>query len=127
MSTTRTVETEFRDPVVMEMTAKELNAAFKVGETVDGAIRPFRAEMYGNEVQAVMTVHLEGWKFPVAVDKEGIAHYDNHNGHWGKDSQLDQLRQGYAVNFVRQRAAQQGLRVTSQQAQADGTVRLVLA
>ena len=128
MSVTRSVDTEFRDPIVMELAAKELSAEFKVGEYVDGAIKPFPARMWNREpIQAVMSVHLPGWKYPIAVDSEGKTYFDNHDGAWGSEALLDQLRQNYAVNYVKQRAGQQRLRVTSQQTQADGTIRLVLA
>lgn len=141
MSVTRCVETEFHDPTVMMEVAKELGAVFRVGAPVEASvsgepkpsnpgkasITPFKVNLWGTPIEAVMSVHLPGWKYPVAITADGKAYYDNHGGAWGAQNKLDQLKQTYAVGFVKAQAARQGFKVKTSQTQADGTVRLVLA
>ena len=53
----------------------------------------------------------------------GVVQYDNFEGHWGAQSQLDRFLQAYAVEKVRLEARKQGYQVSEQTLQ-DGSVKL---
>lgn len=48
-------------------------------------------------------VRLPGWNYPVVVDMTtGEAVYDNFNGSWGNQAEMDKLLSSYAHDFVLQ-------------------------
>lgn len=57
--------------------------------------------MYGGTVLGPGTVlQIPGWRYPVHVDEKGEASYDNYNGVWGKQADLDLLMQNYNAMCV---------------------------
>ena len=49
-----------------------------------------RAQLFSGEATGLI-VKLRDWKYPVVFDTTtGEAKYDNYNGRWGKQQQLDQ-------------------------------------
>lgn len=51
-------------------------------------------------------VKLDGWKYPVVINQEtGEFWYDNYNGSWGRQEQLDKFIQDYTVQTMCQAAA----------------------
>ena len=59
-------------------------------------------------------VKLQGWRYPVAIQSDGGVKFDNHNGHWGDMSKLDELAQYYVVEGARMQAEQSGGVVTEE-------------
>ena len=55
----------------------------------------------------------------------GEAKYDNYNGRWGDQKQLDHFLQIYAVEATKIQARKQGHSVTEQQL-ADGSIKLTV-
>jgi hypothetical protein len=108
------VEVEIKDRTAFQAACRRLGVACSMNETV---------ELFDGTKVTGMTVRLNGWKFPV-VFKEGKAYYDNFNGRWGQQSELNKFRQAYATEAAKRKARQQGLRVTEHQL-ADGRIRLV--
>lgn len=52
---------------------------------------------------------LPGWSQPLVINTTtGQAAYDNFNGHWGGQVELDKLCQAYAAESNRRQAAAQG-------------------
>lgn len=50
-------------------------------------------------------VTLPDWRYPVVVDlKSGEAFYDNYNGGWGQQIELDKLVQRYSVETALEQA-----------------------
>lgn len=77
--------------------------------------------------QAVgQAVRLPDWRYPVVCNTQtGQVAFDNYGGRWGKQEQLDQLFQCYAIEKTRIEARKQGHGVHEQTLQ-DGSVRLTL-
>ena len=72
-------------------------------------------------------MRVEGWRYPVVVDPgAGAVRFDNYNGAWGEQAQLDRLLQAYAVEKARIEARKAGHSVT-EQSLPDGSIRLTLA
>jgi hypothetical protein len=116
MSHIVTVSTQVRDPVAVAAACRRLGLA----EPVEGTARLYAGEATG------LIVRLPDWKYPVVIDTaSGTLRYDNFQGHWGSQDQLDRLMQSYAVEKTRLEARKQGLLVT-EQTLADGAIKLTL-
>ena len=63
---------------------------------VQGTASLFSAQATG------LIVRLAGWRYPVVADTvSGELKFDNYNGDWGAQSELDRLLQAYAVEKTR--------------------------
>lgn len=68
--------------------------------SLPNGLTPKKVDLFENKVDGV-AVKLPNWSYPVVVNTEtGNLHYDNYNGQWGKQIELDKLLQEY----VRQEA-----------------------
>ena len=75
---------------------------------------------------AGLIVRLPDWTYPVVIDTTtGQVHYDNYNGAWGDQSQLDRFLQIYAVEKARIEARKKGHQIT-EQSLADGSIKLTI-
>ncbi len=116
MSHVVTIRTEIRDPTALATACQRLGLA----ETVQGKAKLFTSEAEG------LIVHLPGWQYPVVVDTaEHQIRYDNYNGAWGEQKQLDRLLQAYAVEKAKLEARRTGHTVTEQPLE-DGSIKLTI-
>jgi hypothetical protein len=84
------------------------------------------AQLYASRVTGHV-VRLPGWHYPVVVDTAaGRVNFDNYNGAWGSQSELDKLVQAYAVEKAKLEARRAGHSVV-EQALADGSVKLTVS
>lgn len=79
----------------------------------------------GTEVEGEL-VRLKGWNYPVVIQGDGQAVFDNYNGAWGKIEGFNALKQAYAVEAAKSKARQQGFAVTEKRL-ANGQIQLVCA
>lgn len=71
-------------------------------------------------------VRLRDWRYPVVCDTQsGQVFFDNYEGRWGKQKELDLLFQSYAIEKAKIEARKQGHSV-QEQALQDGSVKLTL-
>jgi hypothetical protein len=83
------------------------------------------AQLFSGEATGLI-VRLPDWAYPVVVDtKTGQLQYDNYNGAWGDQAQLDRFLQLYAVEKARIEARKKGHQVT-EQSLADGSIKLTI-
>ena len=116
MSHIVTIKTEIRDPVALAAACRRLGLA----EPVAGTARLYSGQANG------LIVKLPGWRYPVVIDTASAEiRYDNFNGHWGSQSQLDRLMQAYAVEKARLEARKAGHTVTEQPL-PDGSIKLTV-
>ena len=81
--------------------------------------------MFSGEAAGV-AVRLPDWTYPVVCDvATGELSFDNYNGRWGDQTELDAFLQGYAVEKARLEARKRGHTVT-EQSLADGSVKLTI-
>jgi hypothetical protein len=114
MSHIVSVQTKVRDPAAVAAACQRLGLA----APVQGM-----AELYSGEATGLL-VQLPGWQYPVVLDTAtGEVRYDNFNGHWGEQAQLDRLLQLYAVEKAKLEARRKGYPVNEQTLQ-DGSIRL---
>ena len=69
---------------------------------------------------------LPDWRYPVVCNTEsGHIQFDNFEGRWGEQRELDRLMQSYAAEKAKLEARRQGHTVT-EQALADGSIKLTV-
>lgn len=87
MSHTVTVEIEFRDRPAFERACGIVNA--KIG--TEGEHKLYSSRHNG------LAVTLPGWQYPIIVTASGHVAYDNFNGSWGNERELENLKEAYAI------------------------------
>ncbi len=92
MSHTQTVKVAISNKEAFKEAAKEVNA--KSFSTEERDVRLY------DSVQRGMFVHFTNWQYPVVVTN-GELRYDNFEGRWGNESDLNAFRQSYATNVIR--------------------------
>jgi len=71
-------------------------------------------------------IQLRDWRYPVVANLEcGRLDYDNYNQRWGRQQELDQFLQRYAVEAAVIQARRQG-HTTTEQTLADGSIKLLI-
>ena len=116
MSHIVTIKTQIRDPAAPAAACRRI-----------GLSEPNRgtAKLYSGEATGLI-VQLPGWRYPAVIDTgAGQIQYDNFNGAWGPQCELDRLLQAYAVEKARIEARKAGHSVTEQML-ADGAVKLTI-
>lgn len=114
MSHLVTIKTQMKDAVALAAACRRLGLAEPVRETV----HLFSGQATG------LAVRLPKRQFPVVVDVEiGAVHFDNFEGNWGEQKQLDMLLQAYAVERTRLEARKKGYAVQETTLQ-DGSIKL---
>lgn len=121
MSHKVTVNTQLKDLGVLKKVCDAKGLSLTIAEKGQNVVKTFSGEISG-----IAAVSLPGWKYPVVLEENGVAHYDNYNGSWGNISQLDKLTQDYARELTLQEASQQGFRITYETVEADGTIKMEL-
>ena len=110
------IQTEVRDQTAVKAACKRLHLPQPQHETV----KLFQKEVTG------LTVRLRNWQFPVVCQlKSGRLQYDNYGGRWGKQEELGQFLQAYAVEATKIEARRKGHTVTEQKIDG-GAIRLVV-
>jgi hypothetical protein len=116
MSHIVTIQTQIRDAAALAAACRRLGLA----EPVQGMAKLYASEASGRIVQ------LPGWQYPVVIDTaSGSINYDNFNGLWGEQSQLDRLLQAYAVEKAKLEARRAGYSV-AEKPLADGSIHLTV-
>jgi hypothetical protein len=79
-----------------------------------------------SETATGLAVELRGWRYPVVCQlASGEVRYDNYNGHWGAQVELDRLLQSYAVEKAKLEARKKGYSVTEQPLPS-GAIKLLI-
>ena len=116
MSHIVTVRTQIRDASALAAACARLGLA----QPAHGRAQLFSAQATGQ------IVNLPGWNYPVVADTAtGEIHFDNYNGAWGQQTELDKLLQAYATEKAKAEARRAGHTVT-EQALADGSIKLTV-
>ena len=111
-----TIKTEVRDHAAVSAACRRL----ELPSPLIGTAQLFSGEAAG------LIVRLPDWTYPLVIDTTtGQVHYDNYNGAWGDQGQLDRFLQIYAVEKARIEARKKGHQVT-EQALADGSIKLTI-
>ena len=116
MSHIVSIKTRITDPPALAAACRRLGLT----EPTSGTTRLFSSEATG------LIVQLPGWTYPVVINPaSGDIQFDNFNGCWGIQTELDRLLQAYAVEKSRMEARRAGHHVTEQPL-ADGSIKLTI-
>ena len=116
MSHIVTVKTQVKDPAALAAACNRLGLAAPMQGT---------AELFSGKATGLL-VNLPGWRFPIVVDPQAAQiDYDNFNGAWGSQTELDRLLQAYAIEKARIEARKSG-HFVSEQSLPDGSVKLTI-
>ena len=108
------IKTQVKDATAVRSACNRL----RLPSPIQGTHRLFSGEMSGLGVQ------LPDWRYVVVVDvSSGELKYDNYNGRWGEQQQLDSFLQSYAVEKAKIEARRKGHTFTEQKLE-DGSVKL---
>jgi len=116
MSHVVSIQTKLHDPVAIGAACQRLGLPAPVQGT---------AQLFSGEATGLL-VQLPGWQYPAVIDTTtGTVQYDNFEGHWGDQVQLDRFLQMYAVERAKLEARKKGYTVTEQTLQ-DGSIKVQL-
>lgn len=116
MSHIVTIKTEVRDAAAVGGACRRLGLPQPVHDTF---------ELFSGEVTG-LGVELPDWRYPAVCDlATGTVHFDNFEGRWGDQVQLDRFLQAYAVEKAKIEARKKGHTVT-EQSLADGSIKLTV-
>ncbi|HCO23437.1 MAG: DUF1257 domain-containing protein [Gimesia sp.] len=111
------IKTEVRDETAISAACQRL----QLEAPTRGTVKLFSDSATGTIVK------LPGWRYPAVFDTQsGQARFDNFEGRWGEQRQLDRFLQGYAVERTKIEARKKGHTVT-EQSQADGSIKLTVS
>ena len=110
------IQTEVRDPVAVRAACERL----QLPQPVEGTFQLFSSSATG------LGIELPEWRYPVVCETAtGQIRYDNFQGRWGRQAQLDQFLQSYAVEKAQLEARKQGHSITEQSLE-DGSIKLTV-
>lgn len=110
------IQTQVRDLQAVVAACQRLGISLPQNETV---------QLFSSTATG-LAVRLNGWRYPVVCETEtGTVKFDNFEGRWGDQEQLDQFLQAYAVERAKLEARRKGHSV-SEQALADGSIKLTI-
>jgi hypothetical protein len=111
------IKTKLTDPGGVSAACRRLN----IPEPVSGT-----ATLYSGEATGLI-VKLPGWNYPVVIDTTtGEVQFDNYNGRWGAQAELDKLLQAYTVEKASIEARRAGHSV-AEQVLTDGSIKLTIS
>jgi hypothetical protein len=114
MSHVVTIKSKVLDPAAVAAACKRLSLA----DPVHGTAHLFTGEATG------LLVNLPGWKYPAVIDTStGEVRYDNYQGSWGEQAQLDRFLQRYAEEKALLEARKKGFTVSEKTLQ-DSSIKV---
>ena len=114
MSHIAQIKTEVRDASAVEAACRRLG----LEQPTTGNFQVYVVQRAG------MGVKLPGWQYPVVCNLEtGAVDFDNYNGSWGNQKELDKFLQAYATEKAIHEAQKGGYSVFEQVLE-DGSIKL---
>jgi hypothetical protein len=114
MSHILTINTKIHDPAAVSAACRRLSLA----EPVQGT-----AELFSGQATGLL-VRLNGWEYPVVIDTlTGTVRFDNFNGIWGEQKELERFTQMYAVEKAKLEAKRRGYTV-NERALENGNIKV---
>jgi hypothetical protein len=112
-----TIQAKVSDVTAIEAACRRLSLAAPVHGT---------AKLFSGEIRGFI-VQLPGWEYPAVIDTEsGTVQFDNYEGKWGDQKELDRFVQIYTVEKTKIEARRRGHAVSEQLLQ-DGSIRVQIA
>ena len=110
------IQTQVKDPAAIRAACRRLN----LDKPEQGTFKLFTDEATG------LAVKLPNWTYPVVCDTAtGQLQYDNFEGRWGDQKELDRFTQAYAIERAKLEARRKG-HSTTEQTLSDGSIKLTI-
>ncbi len=110
------IQTEVRDPAAVVSACQRLSLPPPVHGTT---------ELYSGTATG-LAVQFRGWHYPAVCETAtGQIKYDNFEGRWGDQKELNRFLQTYVVEKARIEAQKEGHSVT-EQSLADGSIKVIV-
>ena len=110
------IQTQVRDATAVAAACRRLGLPPPIQQT---------AKLF-TSTETGLTVKLPGWTYPVVFDvATGGVKFDNFNGRWGQQQELDRFLQAYVCERAKIEARKKGHTV-SEQTLADGSIKLTI-
>lgn len=110
------IATQVRDPSAVRAACQRLGIDAPCQKTV---------ELFSGAVTG-LAVQLPDWRYPIVCNTDtGTVHFDNFNGAWGDQRELDRLLQMYAVEKAKIEGRRQG-HGCIEQTLTDGSIKLTI-
>ena len=110
------IKTQIRDAEAARAACRRLG----ISEPVQKTVKMFDGSVTG------LAVDLPGWRYPVVCDTaSGQIQFDNYNGRWGEQRELDRFLQAYAVEKAKIEARRKGYGVVEQPL-SDGSIKVTI-
>lgn len=71
----------------------------------DVDVKQFSTTEHGTKIS------LPGWRFPACINVDGTITYDNYNGAWGAQEEMNKFTANYGIEKAKLEARRQGLEV----------------
>ena len=111
------IKTQVKDPVAIRAGCVRL----QLPEPIYGATRLFSSTVTG------WAVTLPEWRYPVVCDVDsGEVAFDNYQGRWGDQAELDRFLQAYAVEMAKLEARRKGY-TSTEQTLDDGSIKVTIS
>jgi len=94
----------------IQLELHDKDALFAACERLGLTMTEGRHRLYQTEEEGI-AVRLPGWKYPVVVKEDGMIAYDNYNGRWGKEEELNKLKAFYGLEKAKIEARKRGYSV----------------
>lgn len=115
MSHVVSIKTALTDPTVLASAC----VALGIPAPKLGTFKLYAASKTGIGIQ------LPGWHYPIVVAADGSIDFDNYNGSWGAQEQLDKLVQRYGVEKAKLELMRSRNRFVGERTLEDGSIELV--
>ena len=110
------IKTEVRDESAVQSACSRLH----LPRATRGTFQLYSSEEMG------LGIELPDWRYPVVANTDtGQLRFDNYEGRWGAQENLDQFLQAYATERVKIEARKKGHSVTEQQLD-NGSIKLTV-
>jgi len=102
MSHTMNIEVEMHDIQALKLACRRLGLTLQ---------EQGKVKFYDGTIAEGILVHLPGWKYPICIKGNGQVAYDNYNGKWGKEEELNKLHAYYGLEKAKIEARKKGYSV----------------
>lgn len=103
MSHCTTIDVKFKDINILKKVCKKLNLEFE-----ENSYQRF----YDGKIEYGTKIKLPNWNYPIIVKSDGNVIYDNYEGNWGDEKEINKLKQHYAVEKTKSIAIKNGYTFT---------------
>lgn len=117
MSHTAKIKTEFTDKECLKKACQRLGIECK---------EVTNERLYDGTTKSGLAIYLKNWRYPLIIDENNEAFYDNYNGSWGKIEEFYNLKTYYGVEKSKKLARIKGYSTREVMVEGKPQVRIMV-